>query len=75
MRHKSPVVRGYAFWGLAKQYYKDLDNLYEQHKNDSEYVNQIEGCIGGEIPLNAFLTWVVTPNRLDLECKKLKKRR
>jgi hypothetical protein len=71
MDHKSPVVRGYSFWALAKLNYSDLEKIFKAHKNDTEYVDELDGCIGGKIPLIDFMTWVVTPNILDVNCKKL----
>ncbi|MCT4591498.1 MAG: HEAT repeat domain-containing protein [Carboxylicivirga sp.] len=71
MDHPKPAVRGYAFWALAKQHYNDLEKVFLAHANDSQPVDQMVGCIGGEIPLIAFMRWVVMPDMLDLKCKKL----
>jgi hypothetical protein len=69
--HKNPVIRGYAFWALARQNYADLYKIFSDHQHDSESVDVLMNCTGGEMPLIGFMTWVVTPNMLDMECKKL----
>lgn len=71
MNHPNPAVRGYAFWGLAKKHYKDLEEIFVNHSNDEELVFQISGCIGGEMPVIDFMRQVVMPQVLDIECKKL----
>lgn len=69
--HPQPVVRGYAFWGLAKKHYEDLEKIFIAHANDEELVFQMDGCTGGDMPLIDFMTWVVTPRMIDVNCKKL----
>ena len=73
MNHPKPAVRGYVFWALAKQHYEDLEEIFVAHANDEEFVYQIQGCIGGETPVIDFMRWVVMPQMLDLDCKKLDK--
>lgn len=70
-KHPQPVVRGYAFWGLAKKHYEDLAEIFVAHANDEELVFQMDGCTGGDMPLIDFMTWVVTPRMIDVNCKKL----
>ena len=70
MGHPKPAVRGYAFWALAKKHYKDLDNIYVQHAKDGELVFQLDGCMGGDLPLISFMRMVITPRVLDSDCKK-----
>ncbi len=69
--HPKPAVRGYAFWGLAKKYYTDLEVVFIAHANDEELVFQMQGCIGGYVPVIDFMRWVVSPQMIDIKCKKL----
>lgn len=71
VEHPNPAVRGYAFWGLAKRHDEKLETIIMAHATDSQFVYQIDGCIGGEIPVTEFMRWVVTPQMIDWECKKL----
>jgi hypothetical protein len=73
MEHPNPTVRGYSFWGLAKRHNEKLEAIILAHASDEQFVYQIDGCIGGEIPVTEFMRWVVTPQMLDLDCKKLDK--
>jgi hypothetical protein len=73
MEHPKPAVRGYTFWGLAKRYYEGLEEVLIAHANDEEKVFQINGCIGGEIPVIDFMRWIVMPRMIDVKCKKLRK--
>lgn len=69
--HPKPAVRGYAFWGLAKKYYDNLEEIFVSHANDEEEVFQMQGCFGGEIAVIEFMRMVVMPQMLDMDCKKL----
>ena len=71
MGHPKPAVRGYAFWGLAKKHYKNLEDIFVKHANDEEYVLLVEGCMASEIRVIDFMRFVVMPQMLDTECKKL----
>lgn len=71
VEHPNPAVRGYAFWGLAKQHYEKLEAIIMSHAADEQLVYQIEGCKGSEIPVIDFMCWVVTPQMIDWGCKKL----
>lgn len=71
VEHPNPAVRGYAFWGLAKQQYEKLEAIIMSHAADEQLVYQIEGCKGSEIPVIDFMCWVVTPEMIDWDCKKL----
>lgn len=71
VEHPNPAVRGYAFWGLAKQHYEKLEVIIMSHAADEQLVYQIEGCKGSEIPVIDFMCWVVTPEMIDWDCKKL----
>lgn len=73
MNHKNPAVRGYSFWALAKRYYEDLGSVFITHANDEELVFQMDGCIGGDIPVIDFMRWVAMPEMIDTDCKKLDK--
>jgi len=73
MNHPKAVVRGYVFWALAKRHYEALEEIYVKHVNDGEFVFQIQGCMGADMPVIVFMKWVVTPQMIDLDCKKIKK--
>lgn len=70
VEHPNPAVRAYVFWGLAKRQYEKLEAIILAHAADEQFVYQIDGCIGGEIPVIDFMCWVVTPEMIDWECKK-----
>ncbi|MCB9338576.1 MAG: hypothetical protein H6577_10670 [Lewinellaceae bacterium] len=67
--HPSPVVRGYAFWALAKRNYKKLEEIFIKHLRDEEKLKLYEGCIGLNTSVINFLYQVVSPNLLDWRCK------
>ncbi|AEE51973.1 hypothetical protein [Haliscomenobacter hydrossis] len=71
VEHPNPAVRGYAFWGLAKRHYEKLEAIFISHAADEQLVYQIEGCKGAKIPVIDFMRWVVTPEMIDWDCKKL----
>ena len=71
VEHPNPAVRGYAFWGLAKRQYEKLEAIILSHAADEQLVYQIEGCKGSKIPVIDFMCWVVTPQMIDWDCKKL----
>ena len=73
VEHSNPTVRGYAFWGLAKRHYEKLEAVIVSHAADEQLVYQIEGCKGSKILVIDFMCWVVTPEMIDWECKKLDK--
>ncbi|MEL7421370.1 MAG: hypothetical protein AAFN81_00180 [Bacteroidota bacterium] len=73
MLHRSPAVRGYAFWALAKRDYQKLDEIILEYANDQQPVFFLQGCIGGEYPLIDLMSMIVSPNRVDLTCRKLTK--
>ncbi len=71
MQHPNAVVRGYAFWGLAREHYEKLDSVLLSHARDEAPVRFIQGGMVTELPLVDFLQWVVNPQLLDGDCKKL----
>lgn len=71
MGHPNAVVRGYAFWGLARQQYEKLDSVLLAHARDEVPVRLIQGGMVTELPLVDFMQWVVNPQLLDGDCKKL----
>ena len=71
INHSNSTVRGYAFWALAKKQYEKLDKIYIELTNDKEIVILVMGCMIDELTINEFITLLVTPNSIDLNCKKL----
>jgi len=71
MNHPKPAVRGYVFWALAKIQYQELDKILFKHINDNEIVFLMMGCVGDELAVIEFMKWVVTPEMIDVDCKKL----
>lgn len=71
MQHPNAVVRGYAFWGLAREQYGALDSVLLAHARDEAPVRVLQGGMVTELPLVDFLQWVVNPRLLDGDCKKL----
>ncbi|SFR33300.1 hypothetical protein SAMN04490243_0649 [Robiginitalea myxolifaciens] len=70
--HDNATVRAYAFWGLARKQYPDLEKVLLDHAKDEEYVSEIQGGVLTQIPLIEFMQWVVDPDMLDGdESKKL----
>ncbi|MEO1513590.1 MAG: hypothetical protein AAFV95_01215 [Bacteroidota bacterium] len=73
LSHPKAAVRGYAFWGLAKRHHPELESIFVAHARDEQMVFTHMGCTVAEIPLIEFMRWVVMPNMLDVDCKKLEK--
>ena len=71
MDHSNAVVRGYAFWGLAREQYDKLDSVLLAHARDEVPVRAIQGGMVTALPLVDFMQWVVNPDMLDGDCKKL----
>ncbi|WP_044002347.1 hypothetical protein [Hymenobacter swuensis] len=46
LAHKSPAVRGYAFWALTERPEVDLYPLLLRHRRDTKKYAQLCGCIG-----------------------------
>ena len=69
--HPNSAVRGYAFWGLAKRYYTDLETIFIKHANDEAKVFFMDGCYVMDISVIDFMIDVVALNGLDRDCKKL----
>lgn len=69
--HCNPTVRGYAFWALSRVHYKQLDSVLIAHARDEEMVRVIQGRIISELPVIDFMQWVVHPDLLDADSKKL----
>lgn len=69
--HPSAVVRGYAFWGLARKQYPGLDSVLIAHAQDETPVVEIQGGVMNQIPLVRFMLWVVDPDMMDAESRKL----
>ena len=65
------MVRGYAFWGLAKKHYKDIEAVFDRFSDDKTIVLVFQGCLGDQVPLSLYARWVVTPQMFDSDCKKL----
>lgn len=70
-QHPNAVVRGYAFWGLAREQYGALDSVLLAHARDEAPVRLMQGGMVTELPLVDFMQWVVNPDLLDGDCKKL----
>lgn len=73
MNHKSPYVRVYSFWALAKKHYDKLDSIILSHKDDNAIIETQSGCIGYQDNVVHLIIEIVTPNYWDMECKKLTK--
>lgn len=71
MGHTSAVVRGYAFWALAREQYERLDSVLLAHARDEVPVRVMQGGMVTELPLVDFMQWVVNPDMMDGDCKKL----
>ena len=71
MGHANAVVRGYAFWALARGQYEKLDSVLLAHARDEVPVRVMQGGMVTELPLVDFMQWVVNPDMLDGDCKKL----
>lgn len=71
IEHRNAVVRGYAFWALAKLHYSKLDKLLIAHAKDEERIRYIQGRVLTELPLSEFMLWVVNPEIMDRNSKKL----
>lgn len=69
--HDSPAVRGYAFWGLAKKNYEELESIFINHLDDRAKVVSRNGCLVGDNTVIEFMRQVVTPYLYDQDCKKL----
>lgn len=69
--HKSPYVRVYSFWALAKREYPDVKQIILNHKDDKELIDTQQGCIGSTRDVVGTMLTIVTPNYWDLDCIKL----
>lgn len=69
--HKNAVVRAYAFWALARQQYEELEQVLLEHARDEALVREVQGGMVTQVPLIDFMQWVVDPELLDTESKKL----
>lgn len=67
--HTAPVIRCYAFWGLARRNYKYLDEIFLEHINDDQEVGLFVGCQMIQLDVNGFMGWLVAPNGIDRKCK------
>lgn len=70
-KHENAVVRGYAFWGLARKQYPKLDSVLLAHAQDESLVTEIQGGVMNRIPLIEFMLWVVHPDMMDDQSLKL----
>ncbi|MBL7826131.1 MAG: hypothetical protein JNJ57_05830 [Saprospiraceae bacterium] len=70
-RHPNGVVRCYAFWALSHQNHPDLFEILLQHLNDTTLVETQFGCLGGAEKVGDFFIDVMTPDRVDLDSKKM----
>lgn len=69
--HKNAVVRAYAFWSLARQQYEGLEKVLLEHARDEALVREVQGGMVTTVPVIDFMQWVVDPDLLDTESKKL----
>lgn len=70
--NKSPHVRVYACWALAKRYYPYMSRIMEKHLDDTATIEyQCEGIVVKE-KVNSFLLHLLSPGGIDPFCKKLK---
>ena len=51
-KHKSPVVRVYAFNALFQKNYSKMFSIFEEHTNDTTEFVELSGCIGFTKTLN-----------------------
>ena len=65
------MVRAYAFWALARQQYEELEQVLLEHARDEALVREVQGGMVTQVPLIDFMQWVVDPELLDTESKKL----
>lgn len=69
--HPNGVVRSYSFWALSLNNSPDLFSILLDHLSDEEMVSTQFGCIGSQEKVGDFFISVVTPNKVDLDAKKL----
>lgn len=69
--HENAVVRAYAFWALARQQYDHLDSVLLAHSRDETLITEIQGGVMTRVPLIDFMQWVVSPDMMDAQSKKL----
>lgn len=71
--HCNPTIRGYVFWALSRSHYGGLDSVLLAHAKDEQRVRVIQGRTIAEVPVIDFMQWVVHPDLLDADSKKLPK--
>lgn len=70
-KYNNPVVRGYAFGGLAKRKSPRIKEIILYHLRDTSKITYWSGCIPMELPLNEFMQNILTPTFIDINCIKL----
>ena len=71
--HENPIVRSYAFWGLAKIHSKFIKPIIEKHINDNEIFYSMFGSQLREETVFGFMIRVVSSKEFS-DCIKLNKR-
>ncbi|GAB4406112.1 MAG: hypothetical protein OHK0053_32240 [Microscillaceae bacterium] len=70
-QHPNPVVRAYAFWGLAKQQSENLDEIILQMARDTAYIRTIVGCLADSSRVIDFALRLSTTDDIDPEARKI----
>lgn len=70
--HANPVVRTYAFWGLAKKNAGNVQKVLEKHIQDNATMVTAFGDIADEITVSEFMLELVSGDDIDPDCMKLK---
>ena len=71
MNHRSPIVRAYAFHGLAKRNYSDIPALLTQHIKDTTEISYQSGCLVYTYPIRNFYFDLVATDHIDGSCFKM----
>lgn len=65
--HESPVIRCYAFWGLADRQEKDLFPILIDHLGDTATINRQFGCVLSKVSVADFYIELLTKRYLITE--------
>ena len=71
MDYPNGVLKGYAFWALAKMRSESLERIIENHIDDTDTITSQSGCLMFSYPVIDFMIEVVTPGKVDIDCLKL----
>ncbi|NJL15139.1 MAG: hypothetical protein HC913_20465 [Microscillaceae bacterium] len=70
-QHPNPVVRAYAFWGLAKQQSQNLDEIILQMARDTTQIRTLVGCLADSSRVIDFALRLSTTDDIDPEARKI----